>query len=109
MAEKKKTEAAAVETPKKKYVHVLLLSLVGGQQFQLNEVTDSTDMPMNVTAFINAWREKKDVWHSPGNDPHFGVRVMDVSMYRYQCLELKDEKAEVKPVEEAPAETAAEA
>ena len=69
---------------KKNYVHSLRVYLVGGQTFTLNEVTNSTDIPVNVVAFINAWREKKDVWHSPNNDPHFGVRVKDVSLYEYR-------------------------
>ena len=69
---------------KKNYVHSLRVYLVGGQTFTLNEVTNSTDIPVNVVAFINAWREKKDVWHSPANDPHFGVRVKDVSLYEYR-------------------------
>ena len=102
------TEAPAKETPKKKYVHVLLLSLVGGQQFQLNEVTESTEIPANVAAFINAWRQNKDVWHSPGNDPHFGVRVKDVSMYQLRTLELTEKKPEeVKPFEEVAKESEA--
>ena len=107
--EKTAVPPQAQQAPKGPFVHQLRIYLVGGQQYTLNEVSPTPEMPKNVVAFINAWREKKDVWHSPNNDPHFGVRVMDVSMYRYQCLELKDEKAEVKPVEEAPAEAAAEA
>ena len=42
---------------KKNYVHSLRVYLVGGQTFTLNEVTNSTDIPVNVVAFINAWRE----------------------------------------------------
>lgn len=66
------------------FVHQLHIYLVGGQDFTINEVTTSNKMPPNVVAFINAWREKKDVWHSPNNDPRFGVRVKDVSMYEYR-------------------------
>lgn len=86
-AKQVKTEEQAVaaqEAPKGPFIHALKLSLIGGQQMTLNEVTDSTDIPRNVVAFINAWREQKDVWHSPDNDPHFGVRVKDVSMYEYR-------------------------
>ena len=74
--------AKTTEAPKGPFVHQLQLYLVGGQQFTVNEVTDTVDMPRNVIAFVNAWREKKDVWHSPNNDPRFGVRVRDVSMIR---------------------------
>ena len=49
-------------------------------------------MPVNVTAFINAWREKKDVWHSPNNDPRFGVRVRDVSLYEYRVAQAAAQK-----------------
>ena len=66
------------------FVHQLHVYLVGGQDFTINEVTATQEMPRNVVAFINAWREKKDVWHSPNNDPRFGVRVKDVSMYEYR-------------------------
>lgn len=78
----------------------------GGQQFTLNEVTDSPEVPRNVVAFINAWRAKKDVWHSPNNDVHFGVRVKDVSMYEYRVGQPAAPKAEEEKVE---AEVAAEA
>ena len=83
---KTKTTAAPEQAPVAvedhgPFVHQLQLYLVGGQNFTLNEVTSSTKMPANVVAFINAWREKKDVWHSPNNDPRFGVRVKDVSLY----------------------------
>lgn len=88
MATKKEAPAQApaktTEAPKGPFVHQLQLYLVGGQQFTVNEVTDTVDMPRNVIAFVNAWREKKDVWHSPNNDPRFGVRVRDVSMYEYR-------------------------
>ncbi len=70
--------------PKGPFVHQLVVYLVGGQTFTINEVTDSAAMPSNVIAFINAWRQKKDVWHSPNNDPKFGVRVRDVSLYEYR-------------------------
>ena len=72
------------EEQQKNYVHSLRVYLVGGQTFTMNEITQSADIPVNVAAFINAWREKKDVWHSPNNDPHFGVRVKDVSLYEYR-------------------------
>lgn len=55
------------------FIHQLQLFLVGGQQFTVNELSDSVKMPQNVIAFINAWRQKRDVWHSPNNDPKFGV------------------------------------
>ena len=83
-----------------------IVYLVGGQQFTLNEVTDSPEVPRNVVAFINAWRAKKDVWHSPNNDVHFGVRVKDVSMYEYRVGQPAAPKAEEEKVE---AEVAAEA
>lgn len=54
------------------FIHQLQLFLVGGQQFTVNELSDSVKMPQNVIAFINAWRQKRDVWHSPNNDPKFG-------------------------------------
>lgn len=90
MATKKDVQAAdaaakqPTEAPKGPFVHQLQLYLVGGQQFTVNEVTDTPEMPRNVVAFVNAWREKKDVWHSPNNDPRFGVRVRDVSLYEYR-------------------------
>ena len=58
------------------------------------------------TININAWRAKKDVWHSPNNDVHFGVRVKDVSMYEYRVGQPAAPKAEEEKVE---AEVAAEA
>ena len=82
--EAQKAAAPAPEAAKGPFVHQLRFFLVGGQDFTVNEVTDTSDMPRNVLAFINAWREKKDVWHSPNNDPRFGVRVKDVSMYEYR-------------------------
>lgn len=91
--EQKTAPAAAAQEP---VVHRLIVSLVGGQEFTLNAVTNSTDIPADYVAFINAWREKKDVWFSPKNDPHFGVRVKDVSMYRYLTGRLQ-------PKQEAPA------
>lgn len=91
------------------FVHQLHLYLVGGQNFTLNEVTSSTKMPANVVAFINAWREKKDVWHSPNNDPRFGVRVKDVSMYEYRFARAKAKKAEAPKADEAPAQEEAQA
>ena len=82
MAEEQKTAPAAAA--QESVVHRLIVSLVGGQEFTLNAVTNSTDIPADYVAFINAWRAKKDVWHSPNNDPHFGVRVKDVSLYEYR-------------------------
>lgn len=79
--------------------------LVGGQQFTVNELSDSVKVPQNVIAFINAWRQKRDVWHSPNNDPKFGVRVKDVSLYEYRV----GKASAVKPAESvaAPAPAAA--
>ena len=84
--EKDQAQAQAQEqtAPKGPFVHQLQVYLVGGQTFTINEVTDSPNMPNNVVAFINAWRQKRDVWHSPYNDPKFGVRVKDVSLYEYR-------------------------
>lgn len=77
------------------FIHQLQLFLVGGQQFTVNELSDSVKMPQNVIAFINAWRQKRDVWHSPNNDPKFGVRVKDVSLYEYRV----GKASAVKPAE----------
>lgn len=87
------------------FIHQLQLFLVGGQQFTVNELSDSVKMPQNVIAFINAWRQKRDVWHSPNNDPKFGVRVKDVSLYEYRV----GKASAVKPAEPvaAPAPAAA--
>ena len=41
------------------FIHQLQLFLVGGQQFTVNELSDSVKMPQNVIAFINAWRQKQ--------------------------------------------------
>lgn len=107
MAEEVKSADAPVQQlAKGPFVHSLCVYLVGGQQFTLNEVTDSPEVPRNVVAFINAWRAKKDVWHSPNNDVHFGVRVKDVSMYEYRVGQPAAPKAEEEKVE---AEVAAEA
>lgn len=110
MATKKNEQAQAAqkpaEAPKGPFVHQLQLYLVGGQQFTVNEVTDSPEMPRNVVAFVNAWREKKDVWHSPNNDPRFGVRVLDVSLYEYRVG--RPAPAQQKVAKEAPAEDKAE-
>lgn len=38
------------------FIHQLQLFLVGGQQFTVNELSDSVKMPQNVIAFINARR-----------------------------------------------------
>ena len=101
MAEEVKSADAPVQQPAKgPFVHSLRVYLVGGQQFTLNEVTDSPEVPRNVVAFINAWR------HSPNNDVHFGVRVKDVSMYEYRVGQPAAPKAEEEKVE---AEVAAEA
>ena len=81
------------------FIHQLQLFLVGGQQFTVNELSDSVKMPQNVIAFINAWRQKRDVWHSPNNDPKFGVRVKDVSLYEYRV----GKASAVKPAESAAA------
>ena len=35
------------------FIHQLQLFLVGGQQFTVNELSDSVKMPQNVIAFIN--------------------------------------------------------
>lgn len=61
------------------FIHQLQLFLVGGQQ--------------------------RDVWHSPNNDPKFGVRVKDVSLYEYRV----GKASAVKPAESvaAPAPAAA--
>lgn len=87
------------------FIHQLQLFWVGGQQFTVNELSDSVKMPQNVIAFINAWRQKRDVWHSPNNDPKFGVRVKDVSLYEYRV----GKASAVKPAESvaAPAPAAA--
>lgn len=89
------------------FVHSLRFHLTSGEQFTLNEITNSSEAPQNVVAFINAWREMKDVWHSPNNDPHFGVRVRDVALYEYQVAraQTKEEaEAAKKAQEEAKAE-----
>ncbi len=93
-------EAAKPEQPKGPFVHQLKVYLVGGQEFTINEVSNSPEMPNNVIAFVNAWREKKDVWHSPNNDPRFGVRVKDVSLYEYRVGVPAPQEA--KPEEAAP-------
>ncbi len=90
---------ANADSAKETFVHSLRVHLVGGQQFTLNEITNSNKAPENVVAFINAWREMRDVWHSPNNDPHFGVRVRDVSMYEYQVARAEPKKEADKPVE----------
>lgn len=102
---KTKTTAAPEQAPVAvedhgPFVHQLHLYLVGGQNFTLNEVTSSTKIPANVVAFINAWREKKDVWHSPNNDPRFGVRVKDVSLYEYRVGRPAPAKTEAAPAAE---------
>ena len=53
MAEEVKSADAPVQQPAKgPFVHSLRVYLVGGQQFTLNEVTDSPEVPRNVVAFI---------------------------------------------------------
>lgn len=88
--------------------HQLQVYLVGGQTFTINEVTDSPNMPNNVVAFINAWRQKRDEWHSPNNDPKFGVRVKDVSLYEYRvgtpAPKADDAKKAPKPVKKVAAD-----
>ena len=99
MAEEKKQDQAK-ETVKPAnpqqgpFIHRMVFHLVGGQSFTLDEVSDKAEPTQNVVAFINAWREKKDVWHSPNNDPHFGVRVKDVSLYEYRVAQAQPAKAE---------------
>ena len=114
MAEEVKSADAPVQQPAKgPFVHSLRVYLVGGQQFTLNEVTDSPEVPRNVVAFINAWRAKKDVWHSPNNDVHFGVRVKDVSMYEYRVGQPRSprrlKRKRLKPRSFAEAQAKAEA
>ena len=49
MAEEVKSADAPVQQPAKgPFVHSLRVYLVGGQQFTLNEVTDSPEVPRNV-------------------------------------------------------------
>ena len=67
------------------FIHQLQLFLVGGQQFTVNELSDSVKMPQNVIAFINAWRQKRDVWHSPNNDPKFGGVLGEVLYHDFRC------------------------
>lgn len=51
MAEEVKSADAPVQQPAKgPFVHSLRVYLVGGQQFTLNEVTDSPEVPRNVVA-----------------------------------------------------------
>ena len=94
MTKETKTEIQpqAQQAPKGPFVHQLRLYLVGGQQFTISEVTAGPEMPVNVAAFINAWRAKEDVWHSPNNDPRFGVRVRDVSLYEYRVARAVAQK-----------------
>lgn len=97
-------QPAAADANKGPFIHQLQLFLVGGQQFTINEISESSAMPQNVIAFINAWRQKRDVWHSPNNDPKFGVRVKDVSLYEYRVgrpAEAKPAAVAVKPAAES--------
>ena len=93
-------EVKKPEAPKGPFVHQLHLYLTGGQQFTINEVTDGLEVPKNVAAFISAWRQKKDVWHSPNNDIKFGVRVKDVSLYEYRVGRPAPAKTEAAPAAE---------
>ncbi len=107
MTDAQTNKDVAPQLQKGPFVHSLRLYLVGGQQFTLNEVTNSPEIPRNVVAFINAWREKKDVWHSPNNDPRFGVRVKDVSLYEYHVGQPKNPEElnkDVAPAEQPAAE-----
>lgn len=97
MAENQQPQQPAAAEAKGPFIHQLQLFLVGGQQFTINEISESNAMPQNVVAFINAWRQKRDVWHSPNNDSKFGVRVKDVSLYEYRV----GRPAEVKPVDKS--------
>ena len=102
MAEDTKIEteaqtAAAAEKPV--FVHQLTLYITGGQKYQIRELSNSTDMPRNYLGFINAWREKKDVWFSPNNDPHFGVRVKEVPLYEYAVHRAVKKAAEAEKSE----------
>lgn len=89
--EKDQNKAQEQAAPKGPFVHQLQVYLVGGQTFTINEVTDSPNMPNNVVAFINAWRQKRDVWHSPKQRPEvrrssegcFALRIPR----RYACTE----------------------
>ena len=54
--EQKTAPAAVAQEP---VVHRLIVLLVGGQEFTLNAVTNSTDVPADYVAFINAWRERR--------------------------------------------------
>lgn len=101
MAENQETVKA--EEAKGPFIHQLQLYLIGGQQFTINELSDSAKMPRNVVAFIDAWRQKRDVWHSPNNDPKFGVRVKDVSLYEYRVGHPAPVQAEASAQAEAPA------
>lgn len=106
--EKDQNKAQEQAAPKGPFVHQLQVYLVGGQTFTINEVTDSPNMPNNVVEFINAWRQKRDVWHSPNNDPKFGVRVKDVSLYEYRvgtpAPKADDAKKAPKPVKKVAAD-----
>ena len=105
-AEPQQPAAAEAKGP---FIHQLQLFLVGGQQFTVNEISESIAMPQNVIAFINAWRQKRDVWHSPNNDPKFGVRVKDVSLYEYRVGRPAEVKPADKSVEPAQSKKAAKA
>ncbi|MDY3115070.1 MAG: hypothetical protein SOR95_03730 [Sutterella sp.] len=97
-------EKAAAPADQGPFVHTLRFYLIGGQTFTLNEVTNSSEPSTNVIAFINAWRENRDVWHSPNGDPRFGVRVRDVALYEYGIARAEAKPAEAKAEEEKPAE-----
>lgn len=100
MAEDTKTEAqTAAPAEKPLIVHQLTLFITGGQKYQIRELSNSTDMPRNYLGFINAWREQKDVWFSPNNDPHFGVRVKEVALYEYAVHRAVKKTAEAEKTE----------
>lgn len=97
-----KAAAPAAQEPQV-YVHALRLYLVGGQVYLIRELTNSPTMSQNIVAFINAWRQHRDVWHSPNNDPKFGVRVRDVSLYEYSVARVtakEKEEGEAEPKKE---------
>ncbi len=98
-----KQESAAKAHSKEIFVHEIRIYLVGGQIFSMREVTNSQEMPKNVVAFINAWRQKRDVWHSPNNDPHFGVRIKDISLYEYAVRRAERKARDEEPAQESEA------
>lgn len=100
MAEEVKSADAPVQQPAKgPFVHSLRVYLVGGQQFTLNEVTVPPKFRGTSSPLSTPGAPRKDVWHSPNNDVHFGVRVKDVSMYEYRVGQPAAPKAEEEKVE----------